>query len=172
MASVYYGWLGLTGGAPAHEAEKFAGKLVIAGFAIFCLLFSASYTGSTAAILIAETGKRSTITGLQDIASMPGGKLCMMLASKHRFVLQYPQFDVSSQGYHLSLAESSREFQRVSARLLRTGPDRDGRHGGRSPPNVRREAVRRRDPVPVSAATSARAVTGAAALTVDRCCEQ
>ena len=154
MASVYYGWIGLTGGAPAHEAEKFAGKLVIAGFAIFCLLFSASkprdpcwhlgcilptapamivragYTGSTAAILIAETGKRSTITGLQDIASMPGGKLCMMLASKHRFVLQYPQFDVSSQGYHLSLAESSREFQRVSARLLRTGPDRDGRHGG------------------------------------------
>ena len=98
MSSVYYGWLGLTGGAPAHEAEKFAGKLVIAGFAIFCLLFSASYTGSTAAILIAETGKRSTITGLQDIAAMPGGKLCMMLASQHRFVLQYPQFDVSSQG--------------------------------------------------------------------------
>ena len=159
MSSVYYGWLGLTGGAPAHEAEKFAGKLVIAGFAIFCLLFSASkprdpcwhlgcilptapamivragYTGSTAAILIAETGKRSTITGLQDIASMPGGKLCMMLASKHRFVLQYPQFDVSSQSprlerHHLSLAREFKEFQRVSARLLRTGPDRDGRHGG------------------------------------------
>ena len=135
MSSVYYGWLGLAGGAPAHEAEKFAGKLVIAGFAIFCLLFSASYTGSTAAILIAETGKRSTITGLHDIAAMPGGKLCMMLASQHRFVLQYPQFDVSSQSprlerHHLSLAREFKEFQRVSARLLRTGPDRDGRHGG------------------------------------------
>ena len=95
------------------------------------MIVRAGYTGSTAAILIAETGKRSTITGLQDIASMPGGKLCMMLASKHRFVLQYPQFDVSSQGSnHLSLAREFREFWRVPARLLRTGPDRDGRHGG------------------------------------------
>ena len=61
--SVYYGFLGLTGGAPAHEAERLPGALVVMGFALFCMLFAASYTGSTAAVLIADSGRRASITG-------------------------------------------------------------------------------------------------------------
>ena len=113
--SVYYGFLGLTGGAPAHEAERLPGALVVMGFALFCMLFAASYTGSTAAVLIADSGRRASITGklpryrwhlgcillkmpatslptgLMDVASTPGAKICLMTSSKKRFTLRYPQ---------------------------------------------------------------------------------
>ena len=71
--SVYYGFLGLTGGAPAHEAERLPGALVVMGFALFCMLFAASYTGSTAAVLIADSGRRASITGKLPLLSLASG---------------------------------------------------------------------------------------------------
>lgn len=89
--SIYYGFLGLTAGSPAHEADELPGALVLCGFAIFSMLFAASYTGSTAAVLIADTGARASIKGLMDIAAVPGAKLCLLEASRKRFLLRYPQ---------------------------------------------------------------------------------
>ena len=94
------GFLGLTAGTPAHEAERLPGMLVVAGFATFCMLFAASYTGSTAALLIADTGRRASITGLQDVAAEPGAKVCIMNASVDRFLNRYPQVKFLSLSMH------------------------------------------------------------------------
>ena len=79
--------------------------LVISGFAIFVMLFAASYTGSTAAVLIADSGNRAAITGLADVAAMPGSKICLLQTSKKRFVLRYPQVPAN---VHLYPCDNSR----------------------------------------------------------------
>ena len=89
--SVYYGLLGLTAGAPLHEGRKPAGALVILGFAVFCVLFLASFTGATAAILIAQNERSGELSSVSDVAQRPAGaKLCMMGALESRFLLRYP----------------------------------------------------------------------------------
>jgi hypothetical protein len=90
-ASIYYGFLGLTGASPKHEAQKGPGMLVILGFAIFVLLFVSSYTGATAAVFIAESGRSATLGSLEELNSS-GGKLCIMTAQKTAFELRYPEF--------------------------------------------------------------------------------
>ncbi len=89
--SVYYGFLGLTGASPKHEAHEAAGMLVIFGFGIFVLLFVSSYTGATAAILISESGRSATINSMKDLQAS-GGKICIMAAQKTPFELRYPEF--------------------------------------------------------------------------------
>eukprot|EP01043_Picozoa_sp_COSAG02_P035371 COSAG02_NODE_2529_length_8602_cov_20.688463_2_plen_281_part_00 len=89
--SAYYGFLGLTGVSPKHEAHEAAGMLVIFGFGIFVLLFVSSYTGATAAILISESGRSVTINSMKDLQAS-GGKICIMAAHKTPFELRYPEF--------------------------------------------------------------------------------
>jgi hypothetical protein len=88
--SIYYGLLGLTAGSPAHEGRSAAGSLVILGFGIFCLLFLSSYTGATAAILIAQTDQGAELKSVADVAKVSGGQICLMSAFAPRFALRYP----------------------------------------------------------------------------------
>ena len=90
--SIYCGFIGLTSATPKHEARGAAGMVVIMGFGIFCMLFVASYTGATASIMISETSRSASISGLHELQAIPGAKICLYASQTKAFALQYPMF--------------------------------------------------------------------------------
>ena len=58
--------------------------------AIFLLIIGATYTGATAAALVAGNAN-SEITNLEDVLKL-GGKLCIRKAMASSFVLRHPNF--------------------------------------------------------------------------------
>eukprot|EP01043_Picozoa_sp_COSAG02_P070858 COSAG02_NODE_12716_length_1504_cov_5.242670_1_plen_449_part_10 len=88
--SAYYSVLGVLSGSPAHEARTAGGRMVLAGFAVFCLFFIASFTASTAATLIDVQQTRTVIRTLDDVPDT--ARLCMLGTGASRFELRYPQF--------------------------------------------------------------------------------
>eukprot|EP01047_Picozoa_sp_COSAG01_P034158 COSAG01_NODE_2552_length_7463_cov_644.066947_2_plen_1015_part_00 len=90
VRSVYYGLLGLTAGAPTHEGRKPAGAVVILGFAVFAVLFLASFTGATAAMLIAQSDISGEVSSVSDVQQISGAKLCLMSSLQSRIALRFP----------------------------------------------------------------------------------
>ena len=88
--SAYYSILGALSGSPAHEARTAGGRMVLAGFAVFCLFFIASFTASTAATLIDVQQTNTVIRSLDDVPD--SARLCMLQSLASRFQLRYPQF--------------------------------------------------------------------------------
>eukprot|EP01047_Picozoa_sp_COSAG01_P047214 COSAG01_NODE_4491_length_4978_cov_17.492109_1_plen_836_part_10 len=94
VVSAYYGLLGLTAGAPQHEGHASpAGSVAILGFAVFGVLFLASFTGATAAELIAKNERSGELSSVSDVQHASGAKLCVMVAMQARFLLRYPSMD-------------------------------------------------------------------------------
>ena len=54
------------------------------------MLFASSYTGATAAILIAKTERSGTLTDISEIQSMENAKICLYASQKRAFSLRYP----------------------------------------------------------------------------------
>ena len=87
----YFGLLGFTGMAPANETTNFPGRIVTAGFSVFLMIIGATYTGATAAALVADQGG-SNINSLDDVLRS-GKNLCIRTAMSSNFLLRFPEFN-------------------------------------------------------------------------------
>ena len=91
--ALYNGLIAFTGGGSHLDGEDGGattpGKLIKAGFNVFGLIVLTAYTASSAAGLVV-VGQRGTIESIDDIAGIPGAKLCVRTAIVETFELRYP----------------------------------------------------------------------------------
>jgi hypothetical protein len=91
--ALYNGVIAFTGGGSHLDGEDGGdttpGKLIKVGFNIFGLIVLTAYTASSAAGLVVA-GQRGTIESIDDVAKIPGAKLCVRTAIIESFELRYP----------------------------------------------------------------------------------